>query len=72
MSIQVTAADASGIGKITIALDGTVTKTCTGTLTCQVNTAVNKIAAGSHTITATATDKSTNNNTASTTISAVK
>jgi hypothetical protein len=72
MSIQVTASDASGIGKITIALDGTVTKTCTGATTCQVNTAVTKIAAGSHTITATATDTSTNKNTASTTVTVTK
>ena len=72
MSVQVTASDASGIAKLTIALDGTVTKTCTWATTCQVNTAVTKIAAGSHTITATATDNSTNKNTASTTISVVK
>ncbi len=72
MSIKITASDSSGIATITIALDGTVTKTCTGATTCQVNTAVNKLAVGSHTITASATDNSTNKNTASTTISVTK
>jgi len=72
LSVKVTASDASGIATITIAIDGTTNKTCSGATSCQFNIAVNKVAAGSHTITASATDKSTNKNTASTSIQVVK
>jgi len=72
MSVKATASDASGIATIKIALDGTIVKTCTGATSCQYNIQVNKITAGSHTITATATDNSINKNTASTMISLVK
>jgi len=72
LSVKVTASDTSGIATITIAMDGTINKTCSGVPSCQFNTAVTKLSTGSHTITATATDKSTNKNTASTTISVTK
>jgi hypothetical protein len=72
MSIKVGASDASGIATITIAIDGTTNKTCTGATSCQFNIAVTKLSTGSHTITATATDKSANKNTASTTIHVTK
>ena len=60
MSVKVTASDASGIATITIAIDGTTNKTCSGATSCQFNIAVTKLSTGSHTITASATDKSTN------------
>jgi hypothetical protein len=68
LSIRTTASDASGIATIIISLDGKTSKTCTGATSCQTNLAVNKLSAGSHTITATATDKSINKNTSSKTI----
>ncbi len=72
ISIKVTASDASKIATITITMDGTIDKTCKNTASCQDKIAVNKIPAGSHTITATAMDKSTNHNTATTTIAVTK
>lgn len=72
LSVKTTATDASGIATITIALDGTTAKTCTGATSCQYNIQVNKVTTGTHTITATATDNSTNKNTASKTISVTR
>jgi hypothetical protein len=72
MSIRTTASDASRVAKITIAVDGTTSKTCTGATSCQFNIAVTKLSSGSHTITATATDNTANKNTASTTVHITK
>lgn len=71
-AIKTTASDASGISKIIIAIDGTASKTCSNSTSCQVNVAVAKLSAGSHTITSTATDKSPNANTATSTIQVTK
>jgi len=70
--VKVTASDASGIAKITIAVDGTVSKTCSAATSCQYNVNAGKLPAGSHTITASATDNSAAKNTASTTITVTK
>jgi hypothetical protein len=72
LTVNVMASDASGIAAIRIAIDGKTNKTCSGATSCQFNIAVNRLTGGSHTITATATDRSTNKNTASTTIQVTK
>jgi Bacterial Ig domain len=71
-AVRSTASDASGISRIVISLDGVAQKTCSNTTSCQVNISAKSISAGSHTIAATATDKSANHNTATSTISVTK
>lgn len=72
LNISATASDASGIGSITIVLDGTKTlATCTAT-TCNANLSSSSVTAGSHTITATAVDASPNKNSATASITVNK
>lgn len=69
VTISVSATDASGIGSIVIKTDATTAKTCTNVATCSYTWSGKSISAGSHTISATATDKAGNSATATVTIS---
>jgi len=73
LSIKASASDSSGIFKIMISVDGATSKTCSrGATSCQLNLSVNKISAGSHTISATAIDNSPNQNSSTTSIQIIK
>lgn len=56
--VSATATDGSGIKMLEIFLDGKLQKTCADTASCSFGLKTNKISAGSHTLTAKATDKS--------------
>ncbi len=69
MTISARSSDNSGfVSSIVIKFDGVIKKTCSSVLTCSVNMNVNGVANGNHTITATATDLSSNIATASITV----
>jgi thermitase len=68
MKIQVSAGDSSGISLIQILFDNSIVSSCSNSTSCQGNIAVNKISRGTHTIEARATDSSSNQNTASSSI----
>ena len=55
--IAATASDASGISRIEVFIDQKSVKVCSNTSSCSMNWSVNNVAAGSHSITVTATDK---------------
>lgn len=54
--ISVDASDTSGVASITIAVNGEVINTCTGTTTCNTNWSTRGLADGNYTITTTAQD----------------
>lgn len=70
-TISASAIDPSGISSMMIAIDGKTEKTCTGS-PCSTNWTLSKAPAGTHTITATATDNSPNRNIATTSITVTK
>lgn len=72
LKIAATASDSSGIAQIVLNLDGTVIKTCLSITTCSANTNTGSWTAGSHTITATATDNASPPNTNSTSVTVNK
>ena len=72
VSMAASATDASGIASIVLKFDESVLKTCTNTTKCSARLNANSIVSGAHIITATATDKSPNGNSASTTITVTK
>jgi len=73
VKIVANASDASGIAQIELAVDGSSKKICSNATSCSATVSINGLASGSHTITATATDKgSPTPNTASTSITVTK
>lgn len=71
-TISATASDPSGIGTITLRLNGAVVASCTDVTTCSTTVSVNSIPVGESTITSTATDRATPPNTANTSITITK
>jgi len=71
-TISASATDASGIAQITLMADGTILKTCSSASTCSLSWSNKAVASGTHTITATAIDNSSNSNTGSTSITVTK
>ena len=57
VKIAAMASDLSGIARIEIKADGVSLKVCSNTTSCSANWSMTGVAAGAHTITATATDK---------------
>jgi hypothetical protein len=71
-SVAASASDASGISKITLAIDGTLVKTCLAATSCSYSWNMKSTTTGTHSITATATDNAVDHNTASVTASVTK
>jgi thermitase len=71
-SISVTASDTDGIASIVITIDGAKVKTCTNATSCSYAWSNKTMTSGSHTILATAVDKSSTANSASTSITVTK
>lgn len=67
-NISVSASDAGGIATITISTDGALRKTCTNATSCSFSWSNRSISTGSHLISAVATDKAGNSNSASVTV----
>jgi len=73
VKLAANASDASGIAQIELLIDGSSKKVCSNATSCSATVSVNDLASGSHTITATATDKGgPTPNTASTSITVTK
>lgn len=72
VKVTATASDADGIKTIQLAVDTKILGTCTGVTTCVQNLLTKTLTIGTHTITATATDKSGMKNTATITITKQK
>ncbi len=69
VTISVTASDAGGVATIAIKTDGATATTCSNVTSCSYTWSGKSITTGSHTISATATDKAGNQNSTSVTIS---
>jgi hypothetical protein len=67
-NIRVTATDSSGIATITIAIDGTNKASCTNSTSCNYSLQGKSLTAGTHTITASSTDKAGNSSSKSITV----
>ena len=65
VQVSATASDASDISKIVLMLDGAALATCTNKTSCSSNVSANSLSSGTHTITAVATDKSSQLNSSS-------
>ncbi len=72
VNISVSASDASGISSIVISADGKQLGSCTVSTTCSATWGGKSISAGTHTITAVATDMSPNKNAATATATVTK
>ncbi len=70
--VSVSASDTSGISSIVISLDGAIIKTCYDLTTCNATLAASSMSPGSHTLSASAADRTTTHNTTSTSISITK
>ena len=68
VKINTSATDVGGIARIELAADGTTIATCSNKTSCSTNYGGRGLSAGTHTITATATDKAGNTNNISITI----
>jgi hypothetical protein len=71
-TITATASDLSGISSIVLYFDNVVEKTCSNTTRCSTNMNTRRVATGNHTISARATDGSSNHNVGSASISVHK
>lgn len=72
IQIQTTASDQSGIAWIKLFINTALVKTCTATTMCQYNWSMSKLTSGNYTITTTAADNATNQNTTSVSITGTK
>jgi hypothetical protein len=72
VSVSVSASDASGIATITIFVDQQLKKKCSAVTTCTYGLNVGKLSTGTHIISTTATDASSNKNSATSTVSVTK
>ncbi len=71
-NFSATAADSSGIKTITLAIDGSIKRTCTGATSCTFSIKPNTLSTGSHTLTATSTDNSAGANVGTKTITVTR